>query len=185
MGFALAEAAANAGASVTLIAGPVNLPTPSRVKRVDVVSAEDMYHAVLAQIEGADIFVGAAAVADYRVAEIAPQKLKKTADDMAIRLIRNPDIISAVAASAPQLFCVGFAAETERVAEHAQEKLQRKKLQMIIANDVSNTAIGFNSEDNAVTAYWSNGEQVFAQANKYALAEQLWQLIAVRRNSLS
>jgi phosphopantothenoylcysteine decarboxylase/phosphopantothenate--cysteine ligase len=184
MGFALAEAAANAGACVTLIAGPVNLPTPSRVARIDVISAEEMYNAVLAQIQTADIFVGAAAVADYRVAEIAAQKLKKTADDMTIRLVRNPDIISAVAASAPQLFCVGFAAETERVAEHAQEKLQRKKLQMIIANDVSNAAIGFNSEDNAVTAYWSNGEQAIAQANKYVLAEKLWQLIAARRKTV-
>jgi phosphopantothenoylcysteine decarboxylase/phosphopantothenate--cysteine ligase len=184
MGFALAEAAANAGASVTLIAGPVNLPTPSRVSRIDVVSADEMYNAALAQIANTDIFVGAAAVADYRVAEIAPQKLKKTADDMTIRLIRNPDIISAVATSAPQLFCVGFAAETERVVEHSQEKLQRKNLQMIIANDVSNTAIGFNSEDNAVTAYWPGGEQLFAQANKYVLAEQLWRLIAARRKTV-
>jgi phosphopantothenoylcysteine decarboxylase/phosphopantothenate--cysteine ligase len=181
MGFALAEAAANAGAQVTLISGPVHLLTPARVTRIDVISAEAMHTAVIAQLPNCDIFVGAAAVADYRPVTIAAQKIKKTADTVQIELVRNPDIISAVAAAADKPYTVGFAAETEQVAVHAREKLTRKNLNMIIANDVSSAEIGFNSDDNAVTVYWSAGQQVFAQANKYVLAEQLWQLIAAQR----
>jgi phosphopantothenoylcysteine decarboxylase/phosphopantothenate--cysteine ligase len=181
MGFALAEAAANAGAQVTLISGPVHLLTPARVTRIDVISAEAMHTAVMAQLPNCDIFVGAAAVADYRPVTIAAQKIKKTADTVQIELVRNPDIISAVAAVADKPYTVGFAAETEQVAVHAREKLTRKNLNMIIANDVSSAEIGFNSDDNAVTVYWSAGQQVFAQANKYVLAEQLWQLIAAQR----
>jgi phosphopantothenoylcysteine decarboxylase/phosphopantothenate--cysteine ligase len=186
MGFALAEAAANAGANVVLISGPVNLPTPEHVKRIDVISAEDMHVAVMGNLPDSDIFVGAAAVADYRPVSVAAQKLKKTSmDELTIQLVRNPDIISAVASVSPKPFTVGFAAETERVAEHARDKLQRKNLDMIIANDVSNSEVGFNSDDNAVVVYWPQGEKTFMRANKYVLAEQLWQLIADWRNAVA
>lgn len=154
MGFALAEAAAEAGARVTLVAGPVNLPTPARVQRVDVVSAQDMLDACQAALP-ADLFIASAAVADYRPDTCADQKLKKTPgsdDGMTLTLVRNPDILATLATSAQRPgCCVGFAAETQDVLGYARDKLQRKNLDLIIANDVSQSGIGFNSDDNAVT----------------------------------
>lgn len=154
MGFALAEAAAEAGARVTLVAGPVNLPTPARVQRVDVVSAQDMLDACQAALP-AELFIASAAVADYRPDTCAEQKLKKTPgsdDGMTLTLIRNPDILATLAAGAQRpRCCVGFAAETQDVLGYARDKLQRKNLDLIIANDVSQSGIGFNSDDNAVT----------------------------------
>jgi phosphopantothenoylcysteine decarboxylase/phosphopantothenate--cysteine ligase len=154
MGFALAEAAAEAGARVTLVAGPVNLPTPARVQRVDVVSAQQMLDACLAALP-ADLFIASAAVADYRPDACADQKLKKTPgsdNGMTLTLVRNPDILATLASHSERPgFCVGFAAETQDVLGYARDKLQRKNLDLIIANDVSQSGIGFNSDDNAVT----------------------------------
>lgn len=180
MGYALAAAAASMGASVTLISGPVQLATPAGVKRVDVQSAEQMYQAALAAAVKSDVFIGCAAVADYRVADIATDKLKKgTADDLALKLIKNPDIIAAVAAL-PQHrpFTVGFAAETRNVLDYARQKLLNKRLDMICANDVSKADSGFNSDDNALSIIWRGGEQDLPKASKTELAKQLITLIA-------
>lgn len=178
MGFALAEAAADAGARVLLIAGPVHLPTPARVQRQDVVSAEEMHAACMAQLEDCDIFIATAAVADYRPARPAEQKLKKSADTMTVELVRNPDIVATVAAHPSPPFTVGFAAETERLEEHARDKLVRKRLDMIVANDVAADGIGFGSDDNAAVALWPDGERHFARRSKRQLARELVQLIA-------
>lgn len=173
MGFALATAAIDAGARVTLIAGPVNLATPERVTRIDVISAQDMYGASLAACEDGDIFIASAAVADYRAADIAEQKIKKSGDEIQLTLIKNPDIVASVAAMENKPFCVGFAAETQNLQEYALGKLQRKNLDMIIANDVANTDIGFNSDSNAVTVFTSHSEKEFPQCSKQLLAQQL------------
>ena len=171
MGFALARAAADAGAITTLVAGPVHLPTPERVQRVDVDSAQQMYDAVMDRIDGCDIFIASAAVADYRPVSVAEQKIKKQQDAMTIALVRNPDIVAAVAARSPRPFTVGF----------ARDKLERKGLDLIVANDVSAAGIGFNSDDNAVLALWSSGEAQFERCSKQQLARELIALIAQRR----
>ncbi len=178
MGFALAQAAVEAGASVTLIAGPVALASPDRVQRVDVESAEQMHQAAMDAIEQCDIFIGAAAVADYRPAQIVDQKIKKSAGTMAVELIRNPDIIAAVANHQQRPFTVGFAAETQDVINYAKGKLEKKNLDLIIANDVSNAKIGFNSDDNAVTVIWSKGEKALPLASKQQLSRCLLSEIA-------
>ncbi len=177
MGFALAQAASDAGAITTLIAGPVHLTTPDRVKRINVVSAEQMLSATQPLIAQCDIFIACAAVADYRPEQIADQKIKKTGSSLSIALVRNPDILATVA---PQCrFAVGFAAETQDTEKYARQKLADKQLDMIIANNVSNKNIGFNSDDNAVSVFWSDGEQQFPQQSKAQLSRQLIQLIAV------
>ena len=187
MGFALAEAAAEAGARVTLVAGPVNLPTPSRVQRIDVTSAVEM----LAACEGAlpaDAFIASAAVADYRPVSSAPGKLKKdpgNEDGMTLELVRNPDILATLASHdrRPQ-YCVGFAAETDDVLGYASDKLTRKKLDLIIANDVSQPGIGFNSDDNAVTLIdRSLNPQELPRASKQKLARQIIAHIARQLNT--
>lgn len=178
MGFALAAAAADAGAQVTLISGPVNLATPERVTRVDVSSAQDMYDASLDKLEDCDLFIACAAVADYRPSEAVTQKIKKSADTMALTLVRNPDIVSSVANHPQRPFTVGFAAETQDVLHYARDKLQRKKLDMIIANDVAGSDTGFNSDDNRVVALWSSGEQAFDTMSKAQLSRHLIALIA-------
>lgn len=181
MGYALAEAAAAAGAQVTLVSGPVNLPVPAGVERIAVDSAEQMLGAVQSTVaEGCDIFVAAAAVADYRVVEPAGQKIKKSRDHMTIELTRNPDILSSVAALPTPPFTVGFAAETHDVEHYARDKLNRKKLDMIVANDVSDKRIGFNSDANAVSVFWEGGEQQFPMIAKRQLAEQLVSTIMTR-----
>ena len=177
MGFALAQAAVDAGARTTLIAGPVHLPTPEGATRIDVVSAQQMLDAAQA-IDDCDIFIAAAAVADYRPVDVATQKLKKTKDTMTIELARNPDIVATIAARNDKPFVVGFAAETNDVITYARDKLLRKKLDLIIANDVAQPGIGFNSDDNAVTVVWHDGEQRIAQTAKRALARQLVGIIA-------
>ena len=184
MGFALAEAAAEAGARVTLVAGPVNLPTPARVDRVDVVSAADMLAACEAALP-ADLFIAAAAVADYRPASCAPGKLKKETDSdagLTLTLIRNPDILATLAGHAQRPgFCVGFAAETDDVLGYASDKLTRKKLDLIVANDVSQPGIGFNADDNAVTLIdRSLAQQPLPRASKHKLARQIIAVIADR-----
>jgi len=184
MGFALAEAAAEAGARVTLVAGPVNLPTPARVQRVDVVSAQQMLDACLAALP-ADLFIASAAVADYRPDVCADQKLKKTPgsdDGMTLTLVRNPDILATLASHSERPgFCVGFAAETQDLLGYARDKLQRKNLDLIIANDVSQSGIGFNSDDNAVTLIDRDLTSThLPQASKQKLARDLISRLATR-----
>lgn len=178
MGFALATAAVEAGAEVTLIAGPCQLATPAGVNREDVISAEQMLAASLQAATNCDLFIAAAAVADYRPAAVAAEKLKKQNDQMQLSMVKNPDIVSTVAALPERPWTVGFAAETERLETHARAKLQRKQLDMIIANDVSRQDIGFNSEQNAVTVYWAQQQRDFTSRNKSQLARELIQLIS-------
>ncbi len=183
MGFALAQAAAEAGARVTLIAGPVALDTPNRVKRIDVVRAEDMHEASIKAVEeGCDIFIATAAVADYRPTVTADHKIKKSTEEIHLTLVKNPDIIAAVASHAKRPFTVGFAAETQDVIEYAQGKLKSKKLDMIATNDVSGTNVGFNSDNNALTVIWPGGHKVLPLASKAQIAKQLIELIAIRQS---
>lgn len=178
MGFALAQAAADAGAQVTLIAGPVALSTPEHVARVDVESAQQMFDAVMAQLATCDIFIGAAAVADYRPAAVATDKIKKQNEEMTLTLLRNPDIVASVAQQRPKPYTVGFAAETSNVVDYARGKLERKQLDLIVANDVSAPGIGFNSDDNAVIALWQDGEMQIDARSKLLVARELIELIA-------
>lgn len=182
MGFALAEAAARAGATVTLITGPVNLATPAHVQRVNVSSAIDMLAAAQTHCQGADIFIATAAVADYRPATAAAQKIKKQGkgDPMTLDLIENPDIVATIARQTPKPFTVGFAAETQQVAQYARDKILRKNLDMIVANDVSQSGIGFNSDENAVTVIWPEGEKALPQTSKQNIAKQILALINER-----
>jgi phosphopantothenoylcysteine decarboxylase/phosphopantothenate--cysteine ligase len=177
MGFALAEACAEAGALVTLIAGPVNLVTPERVFRIDVLSAQDMLTATLAHMP-CDIFIGAAAVADYRAMTPSHEKIKKTNDALHLILSKTTDILASVAALSNKPFMVGFAAETQALEAYADQKRIQKGLDLIIANDVSNPAIGFDSDDNAVTVIDEQGKTNLAQTTKHKLARQLVSLIS-------
>lgn len=152
MGFSLAEAAVDAGAQVTLISGPVNLATPDHVRRININSALDMLEAAQSDDANCDIFIACAAVADYRPSAVAEHKIKKGKEEiMELHLIKNPDIVATIAAQENAPFTVGFAAETRDIVDYAQDKLSRKRLNLIIANDVSRSDIGFNSDDNAVT----------------------------------
>ncbi|MGV6988229.1 bifunctional phosphopantothenoylcysteine decarboxylase/phosphopantothenate--cysteine ligase CoaBC [Testudinibacter sp. P80/BLE/0925] len=180
MGFALARAFAEQGAEVSLIAGPVNLPTPQNVQRYDVESAQQMHDLTLSLAPRQDIVIGCAAVADYRMQTVAAQKIKKTddSDQMLLKLVKNPDIIAAVAAlSDNRPFVVGFAAETQAVEEYALKKLHAKNLDMICANDVAAQGQGFNSEQNALSVLWKTGQQQLPLTDKYRLSQQLADLI--------
>ena len=179
MGFAVAEAFANQGADVTLVAGPVALATPPKVQRVDVETAREMHDAVLTAVTGQDIFVATAAVADYRPADAAAQKVKKSAPTMDLVLTRNPDILADVSARPERPFCVGFAAETQDLAEYAKQKLQAKGLDMIAANQVS-AVLGFDKEENALLVLWGEGQARLPMQPKKQLAGQLIELIADR-----
>ncbi|MCL2916369.1 bifunctional phosphopantothenoylcysteine decarboxylase/phosphopantothenate--cysteine ligase CoaBC [Shewanella corallii] len=178
MGFAIAARAAEMGAKVTLVAGPVNLPTPIGVNRIDVQSAKQMLDAVMAEVATQDIFIGCAAVADYRLDKIAEAKIKKSAESMQLALVRNPDILATVAAQDARPFTVGFAAETHDVEHYAKDKMQRKKLDMIAANDVSISGQGFNADTNALKVFWPQGCEELPATDKYTLAGQLLGLIA-------
>lgn len=182
MGFALAEAARDAGAQVTLISGPVHLATPERVRRIDVVSAQDMLQAALDQSSQTDIFIATAAVADFRPQNSPNQKIKKQDNSgvMTLTLVENPDIVATIARQQPKPFTVGFAAETRDVVNYARQKIARKNLDMIVANDVSRSDIGFNSDESAVTVLWHNGEQVLDLASKHQIARTIIALIAQR-----
>lgn len=174
MGFAIAQAAADRGANVTLIAGPVTLATPNNVKRIDVNSALDMQQAVMAAAAEQHIVIGCAAVADYRAKHIADEKIKKQGDEMPVAMIKNPDIIADVAAmSENRPYVVGFAAETQNVEEYARQKLTRKNLDLICANDVSLSGHGFNSETNALHLFWRNGDKQLPQCDKRLLGQNL------------
>jgi phosphopantothenoylcysteine decarboxylase/phosphopantothenate--cysteine ligase len=174
MGFAVAQAAAEAGAQVTLVAGPVSLATPAGIaRRIDVRSALQMHAAVLDAATQADIYVGAAAVGDYRPLEVAAHKLKKRdGAGLSLQLGENPDILASLSAQSTHPFLVGFAAETHDVAAYAQEKLKRKGLDMIAANQVGD-GLGFEANDNALTLYWTDGSTELARASKTELARQL------------
>lgn len=173
MGFALANAAAQLGAKVTLVSGPVSLNTPAGVERINVASAQEMHDAVMAHAPNHEAFISCAAVADYRPENVASQKLKKTEnnDQMTINMVKNPDIVATVANMTEQRpFTVGFAAETNDVETYARGKLVKKNLDMICANDVSVEGQGFNSNDNAITLFWPEGEQALALESKEALS---------------
>ncbi|WP_133408130.1 bifunctional phosphopantothenoylcysteine decarboxylase/phosphopantothenate--cysteine ligase CoaBC [Parashewanella tropica] len=180
MGYAIAQAAQALGANVTLVSGPVALNTPTHVNRVDVDSAENMLESVLSDIKEQDIFIGCAAVADYKVEQVATDKIKKSAETMQLELTRNPDILATVANLKDKPFTVGFAAETSNVIEYAKGKLERKNLDMIAANDVAIQGQGFNADNNALHVIWTDGQQSLPTTSKTELAQQLLQLIIER-----
>lgn len=183
MGHAVAAAAAEAGAHVTLVSGPVALPEPADMQEVlPVKTAQDMHAACMARASGTDIFIAVAAVADFRPAEVMSNKIKKgDAQDVSLKLVRNPDILADIAALPDAPFTVGFAAETEKLAEYAQAKLREKRVQMIAANRVSASA-GFEAEDNALTLFSAQGQEELPHAAKTELARQLIQRIAMHYN---
>ncbi|QEI14321.1 bifunctional phosphopantothenoylcysteine decarboxylase/phosphopantothenate--cysteine ligase CoaBC [Cellvibrio japonicus] len=186
MGYALAEAAAEAGAHTLLISGPTQLPCPARVTRIDVVSAVDMFAASLREAADCDLFIASAAVADYRPREVAEQKIKKgEGESITLTLVKNPDIVAAVARLPQRPFTVGFAAESEHLVEYARRKLVRKKLDLVIANDITQPGIGFNSDNNAVTLVDAAGEQVIDQRSKTQLARELVTILAEKLASSS
>lgn len=180
MGYALAAAAASQGAEVVLVSGPVHQTTPAGVRRIDVRSAAQMRDAVLGAFP-ADIYIGAAAVADYTPKRVVAQKIKKTGETLTLELVRTPDILAEVAAQTGALkLVVGFAAETHDVEHYARGKLAAKRLDLIIANQVGIEGGGFESDNNAATAYWQGGERAFPSSSKTELADQLLALIAER-----
>lgn len=178
MGYALASSLAEAGAKVTLISGPVTVQCPERCQLISVVSAEDMLKASIAAAKQADIFIGAAAVADYRPVNIEKQKIKKRDDHISLELQKNPDIISTIASTYNHLYLVGFAAETENIEPFAKDKLQRKQLNAIIVNDVSRSDIGFNTDDNEVIWIDKHASKSLGKKSKSQLAREIVALIA-------
>lgn len=178
MGYALATAAMEAGARVVLVSGPTALPAPARVERVAVESAAEMHAAVTARVAECDLFIGAAAVADYAPAAPADHKIKKDAPDLVLALRRTPDIVAAVAAAVPRPYTVAFAAETDALLAHARDKLAAKKVDMVAANWVGRPGLGFDSDDNALTVVWPGGELELPAMAKTALARRLISLIA-------
>jgi len=180
MGFAVAQAAREAGARVSLVAGPVALETPQGVERTDVRSAQEMCDVVLDLSVSADVFISVAAVADYRPARPAAQKLKKGLPKQKIEFVANPDIVSEVAALEHGPLTVGFAAETEKLKEHAQEKLSRKRLDMIAANRVGQAGSGFESDQNEILLLTPSGEQDLGKGSKRKLAQLLIKAVASR-----
>lgn len=178
MGFAVAAAAAEAGARVSLVAGPVRLETPPGVERRDVRSAIEMHDAVLDLARGADVFFGVAAVADYRPEQLAQNKIKKGKPEQTLRLVSTPDIIAEIAGLPERPFTVGFAAETEHLKAHALEKLSAKSLDMIAANTVGQEGSGFESEENEILLLSADGEIPLGAGSKMELARRLVQEVA-------
>ncbi|MDH3620283.1 MAG: bifunctional phosphopantothenoylcysteine decarboxylase/phosphopantothenate--cysteine ligase CoaBC [Gammaproteobacteria bacterium] len=179
MGYAIARAAAAQGANVVLISGPVSLPAPPGMEVHHVNTAQEMYDVTHEHVANADIFVAAAAVADYRPAKTEQQKIKKDKETSNIDLVRCPDILTSVAALRMPPFTVGFAAETEKVEDYARSKLEKKKLDMIVANQVGDDR-GFDHDENALNVLWQNGTKEFPKAAKAELARDLIELIAER-----
>lgn len=179
MGYAIARAAVEAGAEVVLISGPTALTAPAGVELISVTSAAEMQAAVEDHIDNTDIFVAAAAVADYRAVRRAEQKIKKSTDGLILSLERTPDILALAAGRAPRPFMVGFAAETENLEANARQKLAEKKLDLIAANLVGD-ALGFDAEDNELTLFWRDGERQLRRDTKERLARQLITTIADR-----
>jgi len=185
-GYALAEAARDAGARVTLISGPVVLPAPAGVIRIDVTTAQQMHDAVSAHVAACDIFIGVAAVADFRPAKSSAQKIKKHSDaGLSLELVQNPDIIAAVAKHRRPPFVVGFAAETQDTIANARSKLVQKGLDMIVLNDVSDQRIGFDSNENAVTIITRDGEERIDITTKAEISRALIDRIARAMQSVS
>ncbi|HAU5519359.1 bifunctional phosphopantothenoylcysteine decarboxylase/phosphopantothenate--cysteine ligase CoaBC [Cronobacter sakazakii] len=181
MGFAIAAAASARGARVTLVAGPVALPTPPGVERIDVESALEMEAAVQQRAQQQQIFIGCAAVADYRAETISSEKIKKQGDELTLKMVKNPDIVAGVAAlSQNRPYVVGFAAETNNVEEYARQKRQRKNLDLICANDVSQAGHGFNSDTNALHLFWQEGDKVLPLERKALLGQRLLDEIVTR-----
>lgn len=185
MGYALADAALAAGASVSLISGPVSITPPAQSELIAVESANEMHESAIDLAKLADVFIGCAAVADFRVESVADQKIKKqsNSDTMQITMVKNPDIIADVATLEKKPFTVGFAAETQDVEQYAKQKMAKKNLDMIVANDVAVAGQGFNSDNNAVTVFWEDKHQHIQQASKSEIAEQLVALIATQKNT--
>lgn len=179
MGFAVAAAAAEAGGRVTLVAGPVGLATPAGIERIDVRSAGQMMETVMARVDDCDVFIGVAAVADYRPAEPRGEKIKKTAETLELKLIRNPDILATVAGREQRPFVVGFAAETSDLESYARGKLEKKNLDLIAANLVGQGRC-FDASDNALEVFSRDGHWSFPSQDKRSLARELIELIAER-----
>ncbi|MBY4949225.1 bifunctional phosphopantothenoylcysteine decarboxylase/phosphopantothenate--cysteine ligase CoaBC [Cupriavidus respiraculi] len=179
MGFAIARAAREAGAEVLLVAGPTGLPTPRGVLRTDVQSAQDMHDAVIGQLAGADVFIAVAAVADWRPAEVAEQKLKKAndTDTPTLRFVQTPDILAAVAARPDAPYCVGFAAESENLEQYGEQKRQRKGVPLLVGNIGHHT---FGRDDNEIVLFDANGITRLPRADKLVLARHLVGAIAER-----
>jgi len=185
MGYAVALAAVEAGADVVLVSGPTHLPRPDRIRLISVTSALEMYEAVLSEVIDANIFIGVAAVADYRPTEMHNQKIKKQHDRLTLDLIRNPDILASVAELGNAPYTVGFAAETHNVENHAREKLLKKGIDMIAANQVGTTEIGIGSDDNALTIIDRTSTTPLPRAPKNQLARTLILEIATRYRAKS
>ena len=180
MGYAVAAAALEQGARVTLVSGPVALQPPAGSRVIGVESAQEMYDAVMREVEGCDIFIACAAVSDYRVAVSEAHKIKKSDAELTLRLSPNPDILAAVSAGEARPFCVGFAAETRDVERYARDKLERKKLDMIAANLVGDEHSGFEIDFNQLEVYWPEGHRSIDRASKSEIATRLIDLIAER-----
>ena len=182
MGFALAEEAARRGAQVLLVAGPVRLPTPPGVERVDVTTAREMDEVLRLRVRNAELVIMAAAVADFRPRNPAPEKIKKEEGGLPVlELEENPDIVAGLRDCAPAALIVGFAAETSRLTEHARAKLERKRLDLLVANDVSRTDIGFDSDQNEVTIFRRDAEpQTLRRRSKKEIAGALLDLLATQ-----
>lgn len=181
MGYALAQAALDLGAKVNLISGPVTITAPKEATLIKIESAEQLLNESLTYAVNSDVFIGCAAVADYRASQVATQKMKKQGDELTLTLTKNPDVIASVANLAKQRpYTVGFAAETQNVAEYAQGKLKNKNLDMICANDVSQIGVGFNSNDNALTLYWADSNRNLPLSSKADLALKVMTEIAQR-----
>ena len=179
MGYALAEAALQLGAEVNLISGPVNIKAPTGVNLVNIESAEQLLTESLTYAPQSDAFIGCAAVADYRAANIATQKMKKQGDELTLTLTKNPDVIAAIAnLKQNRPYTVGFAAETQNVESYAKGKLQNKNLDMICANDVSKSGLGFNSDHNALTLYWHNEQLELPTTSKTEIALKVIEQLA-------
>ncbi len=178
MGFNLARAAFEAGAEVTLVAGPVYLPTPAGVRRVDVETAAEMFSTTMERIGDVDIYIGAAAISDYRP-EPATQKIKKHTDRLTLDMVKSPDLLASIASRPVAPFTVGFAAETERVEEYARQKLERKRLDMIVANQVG-ARLGFDEDDNSVLILWGEGREALGRMPKCDLARRIIATVATR-----
>ena len=179
MGFAVAQAAVEAGARVTLVAGPVNLTTPLNVERIDVESAADMYAATMSAVETADIYIGAAAISDYRPERVAGQKIKKKTDRLSLELVKSPDLLADIADLKHRPFTVGFAAETEKLEEHARGKMENKKLDMIIGNLVAD-GLCFDRDENSVIVLWPEGSEDVPRMKKADVARRIVAAIASR-----
>ena len=179
MGYALAEAALLLGAKVNLISGPVTIKAPTGVNLINIESAEQLLNESLTYAPQSDAFIGCAAVADYRAATIATQKMKKQGDELTLTLTKNPDVIAAIAnLEKNRPYTVGFAAETQNVESYAKSKLKNKNLDMICANDVSQSGLGFNSDQNALTLYWHNEQLELAVSSKTEIALKVIQQLA-------